>query len=200
MQSPPREPPGHQPPIAPWAYDPGPAPRERPTARVWGLIAGGLAIFAVGMTVGMALDIFNVFNMDPPPVVTHGHGGEVRHLSVLAEGICLAGSVSGDLMQFEIGATRPCSRPHQFEAYGEATAPEPSGSKHDAEALAWLGNDTCHFLFEPYVNAAYDESSLAYAAVVPSPSEWERGGRDIRCLVFDFEGRTLDRAVAGSGI
>lgn len=199
MQSPPQEQPEQQPPIAPWAYDPGPARRERPAARVWGLIAGALAIFGLGLAVGMALDVFNVFNMDPPAVVTHGPDSEVQHLSVLTEGTCLAGSVSDDLLQFEIGATRPCARPHRFEAYGKATAPEPSGGAYDADALAWLGDDTCHFLFEPYVGAPFDESSLSFVAVVPSERDWKQGGRDIRCLLFDFEGRTLDHTVEDSG-
>lgn len=187
-------------PPAPWAYDPGPSASEPRVARVLWLAAGGLALFALGVVVGIGVNVFGLLGPDVPVVIEYGSDAEVRDVDGLRKGACLAGSVSPEFTEYEVGARTPCTDPHRFEAFGGATMPEPEGGRHDTDELAWLGTSTCHFLFPSYVGAKFEESSLALVAVVPSEQAWRDGERTVRCLAFDFEGGRLEQPVRDSGI
>lgn len=188
-------------PPAPWAYDPGPAITRPRRWRILGLAGGALVLFGLGVVVGTALGYFGVFGA-PPTVITHGAGGDVADVTVLQEGTCLSGSVGDDLSEYRVGAAVTCTGPHRFEAYGSVLMPSPTDAAADLdeEALAWSATEACRFLFAPYVGESYEASSLGLVAVLPSAREWAAGGREARCLVFDFAGGTLAQPVRGSGL
>lgn len=183
------------PPPPPYAFEPG---AQKRTPSPWWLLAlvpVGLALFALGVAVGIGLNLFDTFGHDDTPaVVTYGSRGDVLELELLAEGRCFDGSISDDLHRFRVGRELECDQAHQFEAFGRVTAPEPANRFYSGDDLAWFGTDACVFLFHGYVGRPYHDSSLDVVAVVPTKSGWAEGRRELRCLLFDMHGASVKGA------
>lgn len=95
-----------------------------------------------------------------------------------------------------------CSKPHTQEAYAvvkydgagsENGAPYPGQAKLDTFA-----SGACGQRYESYVGVPYQDSSLFYTYLLPSPRSWQEGDdRNVICFVTTT-GEQLHASVKGS--
>ena len=74
---------------------------------------------------------------------------------------------------------------------------EEGASRAEIEKLT---SDTCDDNFEAYVGSATNETELDVNAMFPTKNSWDKGDRDIVCIVIPAEGKTLTQSVKGSGM
>jgi hypothetical protein len=91
----------------------------------------------------------------------------------------------------------PCAEPHDDEAYALFDV---DLSVFDAPAIDTQGADGCHARFEEYVGASYETSSLEITFLFPLEEGFDRGDREVVCLVYDGELAKLEGTVKGSGL
>jgi hypothetical protein len=89
-----------------------------------------------------------------------------------------------------------CSLEHDSEAYASviidrATFP-------GADAVSTQAVAECTARFATFVGLAYEESSLDFAYYYPTQSSWERGDREILCLVIDPGAGSVSGSLSGA--
>jgi Septum formation len=94
----------------------------------------------------------------------------------------------GDCMNQDSAATEvttvptvPCSKPHDDEVYASILLDDEE-FPGDAEVKK-RAQDGCLARFDAFVGKAFDTSALEYAYLYPTPATWQRGDREILCLV-----------------
>lgn len=94
--------------------------------------------------------------------------------------------------------TVPCEEPHQNEVYATLTLTEfdtyPGRTAVDDAAVVM-----CLDVFEAYVGAPYETSSLDIAFLTPTEESWNEGDRGVTCALYDLNGQPLVGSVRGSG-
>ena len=110
----------------------------------------------------------------------------------------------GQCIQVPDGSTvydvelRDCSKEHTGEVYYILTLTQDTlPSRAEIEKLT---SDTCDDNFEAYVGSATNETELDVTAMFPTKNSWDKGDRDIVCIVIPAEGKTLTQSVKGSGM
>ena len=92
-----------------------------------------------------------------------------------------------------------CDDPHQGEVFHVATL-EGGDEFPGEETVAARGQEVCvGDAFEDYVGTPYLRSELELYTVYPSSFTWERGDREIVCLVIRPDGGDLTESVRDSG-
>jgi len=100
----------------------------------------------------------------------------------------------------EVGdiTTANCAEEHTGEVYYILTLTQDTlPSRAEIEKLT---SDTCDDNFEAYVGSATNETELDVTAMFPTKNSWDKGDRDIVCIVIPAEGKTLTQSVKGSGM
>ena len=100
----------------------------------------------------------------------------------------------------EVGdiTTANCAEEHTGEVYYILTLTQDTlPSRAEIEKLT---SDTCDDNFEAYVGSATNETELDVTAMFPTKNSWDKGDRDIVCIVIPAEGKTLTQSVRGSGM
>jgi hypothetical protein len=125
-------------------------------------------------------------------------GGDVG-VFALAEGDCFVDPPSGNLNEVE---AVPCDEPHSSEVFalfdvdGDNDAPFPGDPEIQAQAEENCGGD----LFEEYVGAPFQESTLGVTFITPTQQTWEQvDDREVICVAQSGDGSDLTESVAGSG-
>lgn len=111
----------------------------------------------------------------------------------------------GDCFNAGTGATLelvdgvPCAEPHGYEAYAMFTL---EGEQFPGdEALRTQVEAGCAGLFEAYVGAPYESSSLYYFAIQPSAQTWEdQDDREVLCSLTTEDSSPRTGSAAESGI
>lgn len=93
---------------------------------------------------------------------------------------------------------RPCSEPHDNEAY--AVVNLTMSEYPEGDAMAEIAFDRCMEQFEPFVGLEYESSSLDIFTLYPSPESWQQSDREVVCAVYDMEANKLIGSVQGRGI
>lgn len=89
-----------------------------------------------------------------------------------------------------------CSLEHESEVYSRTVIDDDEFPGDDAvRDRAVTG---CTEAFAEFVGVAYDDSSLDFAYYFPTRTSWERGDRDIVCLLIDPEAETITGTLAGA--
>jgi hypothetical protein len=170
------------------------APAKRPP---WGLILGGIAgllILIVAIAAGLAF----FGGMYGSAGLEVGPDGDVSAFD-LEPGDCADGE-PWEGGSWSAGDTVPCDAPHDLEVYTVAALPGMLGDRYpDAAVLAVYADAHCELAFEPYVDRSWLSSQLDYVALLPSPSAWQDGDREIRCALFSMDGDQLTGSAANSG-
>jgi len=78
-----------------------------------------------------------------------------------------------------------CDEPHDSEVFG-FPAYELSDYPSDDELYS-IADEQCFDLFEPYVGADYDTSSLDFSYYTPTRASWKYGDRDAMCVLYDVD-------------
>lgn len=115
----------------------------------------------------------------------------------LAEGECINDSIVADEGEQEVGALPvvDCSEGHTGEVYH---VEDLSDGEFDYAAVGDAADEACYNEFEPFMGIAYEDSEYYISSIVPSYDTWERGDRQIACLVVDEYGEEIVGSLKGS--
>jgi hypothetical protein len=148
--------------------------RSRPAAAVI-LVAVSLALTGCATLGGAAT---------PSPTPTGPPEVDVLSLDV---GDCLA--TTGNHGTTSTVPVVECSQEHESEVYSRLVLDDDTFPGDDAvRDRAVTG---CTQRFAEFVGIAYDDSSLDFAYYFPTRTSWERGDRDIVCLVIDPQAASI---------
>lgn len=109
---------------------------------------------------------------------------------------------AADAEPIEVGRARriDCAEPHALEVFHVGSLnDDPDAPFPGDEAVLDGADQMCLAAFEPYVGAAYVDSTLEIAHLRPSEAVWLSGDRSVRCAVQDRELEPLVGTVQGSG-
>ena len=121
--------------------------------------------------------------------------GNTTHSTDLKVGQCIQ---VPDSSQVGSVVTTECTEEHTGEVYYILTLTQDTlPSRAEIEKLT---SDTCDDNFEAYVGSATNETELDVTAMFPTKNSWDKGDRDIVCIVIPAEGKTLTQSVKGSGM
>lgn len=123
-------------------------------------------------------------------VVEGAEGADVFTLQV---GDCLNDADAADTVS-EVPVV-PCAEPHDSEIYasvilGGDTFP-------GTDAVLAEGDDQCGTEFDAFIGIPYVESIYDFSYYFPTESSWERGDREILCVIFDPAGQKLTGSLEG---
>ena len=88
-----------------------------------------------------------------------------------------------------------CSQPHQYEVTAVQDVPFVAGWPGETE-LVVIAKRLCPDSHTAYVGRAYELSALEVGWILPTLEEWDRGRRQIACVVFDPTGPLTSPAQA----
>jgi membrane protease YdiL (CAAX protease family) len=117
----------------------------------------------------------------------------------LDEGACADGFPDASSGGWTAASEAACDGPHDIEVYAVGEAGAPAAAYPGEVALSDRVTRLCAEAFEPYVEAAWEDSRLDYLAVIPSEEAWEAGDRALRCVLHDLEREPLEGSARGSG-
>ncbi len=80
-----------------------------------------------------------------------------------------------------------CVQPHQYEVTDVKDVPFVAGWPGETELVA-ISKRLCPDSHSAYVGQAYELSALEVGWILPTLEEWDRGRRQIACVVFDPTG------------
>jgi Septum formation len=105
----------------------------------------------------------------------------------LEDGDCLASDpgVQGEVSEVP---KVDCEEPHFTEVFHTYTI-DASGMPSAAE-MEDIVQDQCLSEFESFVGMPYEESSLEVTWLEPTAESWERGDRELVCMITDPAGET----------
>ena len=187
------------------------------SVRVWVsalLIAAGLAVTACtggSGTVATTTTAPTTVPATQETVTTEIPLAEGRELFVYnpEPGQCfdLRGTDGGARLAIRSDATRvgdgevvvllDCSQPHQYEVTAVVDVPFAAGWPGDTELVA-IAKRVCPESQAAYVGLAYELSALEVGWILPTLEEWDRGRRQIACVVFDPAGPLTATAQASA--
>jgi hypothetical protein len=116
-------------------------------------------------------------------------------------GQCVNGIGTGDRVDPSAIRTAACADPHRGEVVGiHAISASSDGSRFPGlSTVESTAMDRCPPLFAEYVGIGYDASRLEMFYIYPSEDTWNRGDRQIACIVTGPGGEELTGSVAGTG-
>lgn len=100
----------------------------------------------------------------------------------------------GGLASDELAAD--CSTPHLYEVFYKTFFDEGDSSLD----IALAADDVCAEQFEGYVGNSKADSSLNIFFFSPSEDSWQRGDRELICLLSTIDGSVLEQSVKDSGL
>lgn len=80
-----------------------------------------------------------------------------------------------------------CAERHSFEVFASLLLDAP---EYPADTLAATASGRCSTAFADFIGVEYDASELALRTVAPSAATWDRGDREVLCVVSDPAGPT----------
>ncbi len=115
-------------------------------------------------------------------------------VSALPVGQCLQepGS-SSDVEEVEVV---PCDDPHDFEVFALVALPD--GPYPGDSGRSQAARSVCRDRFAAYVGVEPSNSVLATGFLVPSEEGWERGDREVVCLLYE-PGERLQGSMRATG-
>lgn len=79
-----------------------------------------------------------------------------------------------------------CNDPHEVEVFAVVELDEPDGSRFPgADTVYESGMDACLPRFSAYVGSSYEESVYWVDAWTPVEEGWDRGDREVLCVVYE---------------
>lgn len=112
----------------------------------------------------------------------------------LEVGMCLPERAENGVIAAGDSRTVPCSQPHVGEVYDSITLPD--GDYPGEESLV-RASAKCETTFQGFVGKAFAESDLTLAYFHPTKESWERGDREILCVV-EVPSGTVTNTLKGS--
>lgn len=149
-------------------------------------IAGVVGSSAVGLLVMSFVVIGTVFNDE-----LYGNRGPVAQAGSNVVGTCMrdrGGEVRSDVVD--------CSESHDEEVFAVRT--EGDGAWPGGSTLNEETDSFCDSRFEDYVGTGYFDSDFDYGFYRPDEAEWERGERQVIC-VLTRDVRAGEGSAQGSG-
>jgi tRNA A-37 threonylcarbamoyl transferase component Bud32 len=141
------------------------------------------------------------------PTLTYGGSDAQLPQFGLGVGSCGSGRITAG-RSFTSDESVPCDRPHDFEVFASGSAldasakvgaPDPKDLAHEAEGV-------CTVVFgSSLVTQADKDTTLTYAALVPSPRAWqsdpdsETGTRSMLCVLWNEDETQLTHSALASG-
>lgn len=101
---------------------------------------------------------------------------------------------SEETTEFASLPTVPCAEQHDAEIYAETTLTQEQHESdlalaQDAEAeTPTYADQFCYDAFAGFVGTAYEDSTLDYTYLSPTPESWSQGDDVVQCLVVHLEG------------
>ncbi len=111
----------------------------------------------------------------------------------LKVGDCLPEGSTGVVSKVK---TVPCEEPHVGEIYDSVKVAQSEKFPGDAELTRQAG--ACEKSFEEFIGKPYAESTLKINYFHPTTESWERGDREILCIVENPAG-TVVGSLKGTG-
>jgi len=153
----------------------------------WGILLIAMGTFVSGFVVGAIVVAValsdSVFDEGGPSLIADvdGHVGD-----------CFYGDVDQDSHSLvDMGEKASCDGMHSHEVYVRFDMPVPTEGEpeeYDLEDLEAVADRVCLMAFNRYVGEEYDESALAYTAVLPTQQGWRSGRRALQCVVHEWDG------------
>jgi len=166
-------------------------PRPRPLAALLLTVALGVTLSGCGVADSLLGDAPEAAPRDEPDgEITASAEADVFSLKV---GDCLDYlALSETTTEFSSLPAVPCDQQHDSEIYAETALTE---EQYEAD-LALAGDtetptyaDTfCHDAFAGFVGTTYEESTLDYTYLSPTPESWAQGDDLVQCIVVHLEG------------
>ncbi|MCC2336186.1 septum formation family protein [Cellulomonas wangsupingiae] len=175
--------------------------------RLLSVSAVAVALAATLTGCGSVLD--SVLGDQPEAAQRDEPGGEITasaeaDVFSLQVGDCLNYlALSEESTEFSSLPTVPCAEQHDAEIYAETNL-----TKEQYEADLALADDTetpthadqfCYDAFSGFVGTSYEESTLDYTYLSPTPEGWAGGDDVVQCLVLHLEGG-LTGSMQGTGL
>lgn len=115
----------------------------------------------------------------------------------LAAGECIDDSIVGEEGEQEVGALPvvDCAEPHTAEVYYVEDLPD---GDFNPVTVGNTADEACYDEFEPFMGIAYESSDYYISSIVPSYETWERGDRQVACLIVGEVGEELTGSLKGS--
>lgn len=134
-------------------------------------------------------------------VLTVGPTGDLKVLE-LTVGEC-ASRDPFVAFQLDRAAAAPCDLAHEAEVLAREELVASSAALNAANPWDYEVLDEvewwCMVTLERYVDVSYEESELAYVALVPDAERWDAGEREVACLAVPYDTDDLVGSVRGSG-
>ncbi len=89
----------------------------------------------------------------------------------------------------------PCAEPHDDEVYHAYMLAD--GDYPGEDAIIAEADNVCVAEFATFVGLSYEESTLDYWPMYPTPGSWSDGDREVLCIAWDPSGQ-LTGTVAGA--
>lgn len=172
------------------------SPPTSPRGSRWGLL---IAVAVVVAVLFVAAVVWAVQSMSSDAV---DQGDLDTSVYDLAVGDCFddPSIFSGDDSEILGVASVACDEPHDAEVYALVDLPDGDGASYPGDDEVFdRADDLCFEEFEPFVGAAYDDSSLDFIYYVPGADSWDEGDRSVACMVVDMDGEPLTGSMEGSG-
>lgn len=112
----------------------------------------------------------------------------------LKVGMCLPQGAQEGVIAAGDSRTVPCSEPHVGEVYDSITLKD---GKYPGDEALVRESAKCETTFQGFVGKAYAESDLKLAYFHPTKESWERGDREILCVV-EVPSGTVTNTLKGS--
>jgi hypothetical protein len=85
-----------------------------------------------------------------------------------------------------------CTQPHTHEVFRLVGVEAPAGAPYPGpDELQTFSDDQCHPHFDAYLGAAAGDTRWEQAPIVPSPSTWHAGRREVVCTVVPSIGQPV---------
>jgi Septum formation len=121
---------------------------------------------------------------------TETTSGEAEDATVFAieDGDCLASDPSVQGGEVSEVPKVDCEEPHFTEVFHTYTID--AGELPSGAEMEGIVQDQCVAEFESFVGMPYDQSALEITWLEPTPESWERGDRELVCMITDPAGET----------
>ena len=149
---------------------------------------------ATTTTVDPGPDGSTTTTVDPAGTTTTLPGGTVELVSVdaLEPEMCVTPSADEDALRYV--ALNECDEPHTVETFAVIDIPDDAfaGSAYPGGTdLQDYAYERCQGPFEDYVGVPFWDSVYDITTIIPAPSTWAQGDREIVCLITDIDGAAL---------
>jgi hypothetical protein len=87
----------------------------------------------------------------------------------------------------------PCGESHEYEVYAETFID--SDSEEVPADMSDQADVFCYGEFTKFVGLTYEESTLEFMTLFPSPESWKGGDQEISCLISEANAITITESL-----